>query len=187
VAVKSYRPVQKIRALPPKVVLCRRRDVKLEIRTPRRRNPTLRGAAVVHTKNHRCLQTNALIVENQRCKNLSMRIGRKAAYPIEHRPKNEGLYVRGSRAGEAPSLHYDEKPKTRPAPWEYSYMVRAVALRGAKMAQDLVPCQRHLYCGSGCRQAVQIVVPGFMIGVRLLGALHREWRDSPVSISWPGE
>jgi hypothetical protein len=50
-------------------------------------------------------------------------------------------------------------------------MVRAVALHGPKMAQDLVPRQRRLYCGSGYRQAVQIVVPGVMIGVRLLGGV----------------
>jgi hypothetical protein len=65
----------------------------------------------------------------------------------------------------------DGLSKLRAAPWEYAYMVRAAALRGPKMAQDLVPCQRLLYCGSGYRQAVQIAVPGFMIGVRLLGGV----------------
>jgi hypothetical protein len=36
------------------------------------------------------------------------------AYPIEHRSKNGRLYVRGSRAGESPTLHSDEIPKRRP-------------------------------------------------------------------------
>jgi hypothetical protein len=37
-----------------------------------------------------------------------------------------------------------------------------------KMAQDLVPCQRLPDCGSGYRQAVPIVAPGFsFLGAKL--------------------
>jgi hypothetical protein len=50
-------------------------------------------------------------------------------------------------------------------------MVRPVALDTGSVAQDLVPCQRLADCGSGYREAVQIVAPSFM---RTTGYLTRK-------------
>ena len=105
--------------------------------SPRRRNPTLRGAALGHTQNHRSPQTNVLEIGNQRWRSLSMRIGRRVAYSSEHRSKNDGLYVTGRIARELPTLHYDEKPKRRPGRYGCSPFITGSDLGESRVPQNL--------------------------------------------------
>jgi hypothetical protein len=65
-----------------------------------------------------------------------MRNELKVAYPIEHRSENNGLYVRGSRVGEAPTLHYNEKGKRRLRQWGSLPFITGSGFGGSSLPQN---------------------------------------------------
>jgi hypothetical protein len=61
----------------------------------------------------------------------------KVAYLSEHKSKNDRLYVRGRKAEESPTLHYDEKGKRRLRQWGSLLFISGSDLGGLSVSQNL--------------------------------------------------